>query len=97
MGQYIDKATVVALIENRMKLNEVCQKISENEFYHGAIDEAKEILSLLDTIEVKEMNEVPANVMINQSGNKYVSSWSGLMEYDNFKANEEIKILIPNK
>lgn len=97
MGKYIDKATVVALIENRIKLNEVCQKISENEFYHGAIDEAKEILSSLDTLEVKEMNEVPANVMLNQFGNKYVSSWSGLAEYDNFQVNEEIKILIPNK
>lgn len=97
MRQYIDKAAVVALIENRLNLNKVCQKISEHEFYRGAIDEAKEILSSLDTLEVKKMNEVPANVALNPSGNKYVSSWSGLAEYDNFQVNEEIKILIPNK
>lgn len=58
MGQYISKAAVVAEIERHVKLNETCQKISGgNEFYRGAIDEAKEILSFLNTLEVKEIHE----------------------------------------
>lgn len=54
----IDKSAVVAEIERRIEINNTCQKISGgNEFYRGAIDEAKEILSFLDTLEVKEVDE----------------------------------------
>ena len=50
----IDKAAVVEEINRRIELNNTCQKIGGgHEFYRGAIDEAKEILSYLDTIEVK--------------------------------------------
>ena len=57
----------------------------------------KSIMSSINTFEVKEVDEVPANVIVNQFGNKYILSWSGLKEYDNFQVNEEIKILIPSK
>ena len=57
MEQYISKSALVAEIERRVELNDTCQKISGgNEFYRGAIDEAKEILSFLDTLEVKEVD-----------------------------------------
>lgn len=57
MTQYIPKAAVVAEIKRRIEINNTCQKISGgNEFYRGAIDEAKEILSFLDTLEVKEVD-----------------------------------------
>lgn len=56
MAQYIPKSALVAEIESRIEINNTCQKISGgNEFYRGAIDEAKEILSLLDTLEAKEI------------------------------------------
>lgn len=58
MAQYINKSALVAEIERQVKLSETCQKISGgNEFYRGAIDEAKEILSFLDTLEVKDPYE----------------------------------------
>lgn len=58
MAQYIDKAAVVADIKSRININETCQKISgNNEFYRGAIDEAKEILSIIDILEVKTDEE----------------------------------------
>ena len=53
----IDKDAVIAEIKSRIDTNETCQKISGgHEFYRGAIDEAKEILSLIDTLEVKEVD-----------------------------------------
>ena len=98
----IDKAAVVAEIKNCIDrcnakkrscpANTQVEAICDNKIYAY-----KELLSFLDTIEVKDMNEVPANVMLNQYDNKYISSWSGLKEYNNFKLNEEIRILIPNK
>ena len=56
MEEYIPKAALVAEIKRRIELNNTCQKISGgNEFYRGAIDEAKEILHFSDTLEVKEI------------------------------------------
>ena len=55
--KYIEKSALVAAIERRVKLNETCQEISvRKDFYLGAIDEAKEILSFLNTFEVKEVD-----------------------------------------
>lgn len=92
MEQYILKSNIDAEIE---KLK---GKISGSSSYCTGWQHALRMLELsLNTLEVKKMNEVPANVILNQFGNKYVSSWSGLKEYDNFQLNEEIKILIPDK
>ena len=57
----------------------------------------KFIIPHINSLEVKEVNEVPATVMVNKYGNRFISSWSGLKEYDDFKKGEEIKILIPKK
>ena len=52
----IDKDALVAEIEGRISINETCQKISGgHDFYRGAINEAKEIISIINTIEVKEV------------------------------------------
>ena len=59
--------------------------------------EDDEILRIINTLEVKEVNEVPATVMVNKYGNRFISSWPGLKEYDNFKKGEEIKIVIPKR
>ena len=57
MEQYISKSALVAEIDRRIEINNTCQKISGgNEFYRGAIDESKEILSFLDTLEVKDVD-----------------------------------------
>jgi hypothetical protein len=89
----IDKAAVVAEIERRLQEYRTYPDYQIDSNYMELCD----ILSFLDTLEVKDMNEVPANVMLNQYDNKYISSWSGLKEYNNFQLNEEIRILIPNK
>ena len=98
----IDKDAVITEIKNCIDrcnakkrscpVNTQVEAICDNKIYAY-----KEVLSCLDTLEVKDMNEVPANVMLNQYDNKYISSWSGLKEYNNFQLNEEIKILIPSK
>ena len=98
----IDKATVVAKIMNcidrcNIKKRSCPANTQVEAICDNKIHAYKELLSFLDTIEVKDMNEVPANVMLNQYDNKYISSWSGLKEYNNFQLNEEIRILIPNK
>jgi predicted phage-related endonuclease len=63
MTQYINKAAVVAEIENRIKeLQNLCKENEEklNSIQKTAIllciDECKVILSFLDTSEVKEVN-----------------------------------------
>ena len=57
---------------------------------------AKQIIDT-KTLEVKEVNVVPATVMVNKYGNRFISSWPGLKEYDDLKEGQEIKILIPKK
>lgn len=102
----IDKDAVVAEIERHLALVE--KRLSKNNSYShsGKIawerdkalyDRYEFFLSFLNTLEVKEVNEVPATVMVNKYGNRFISSWSGLKEYDDLKEGQEIKILIPKK
>ena len=60
MTQYIDKATLVAEIERR---NVICKKVAldlrtqENkDYYQGKAEAYKEVLDILDTLEVKEVD-----------------------------------------
>lgn len=55
----------------------------------------KYIIPHINTIEVKEVNEIPASIEINRYGNRFISTWSGLCQYDNFKIGDEIVILLP--
>jgi len=98
MAQYISKDAVVAEIKRRIKTNKECMLGLRNiDYYQGKVDALSDTISFLATLEVKEVNEVPATVMVNKYGNRFISSWSGLKEYDDFKEGQEIKILIPKK
>lgn len=104
MEQYIPKSVVLTEIEKRLhKYKKKYEELAHYEIWITAksiepkIEELKNILSLINTLEVKEVNEVPATVMVNKYGNRFISSWSGLKEYDDFKEGEEIKIAIPKK
>ena len=37
---------------------------------------------------------IPATVLTNQYGNKYIQSWSGLVQYDKYENRAKIKIII---
>ena len=87
----INKDALIAEIERRLLL-----LVPKMTFYQQRM-ELEKLLSFINTLEVKEVNEVPASVMVNKYGNCFISSWSGLKEYDDLKEGQEIKILIPKK
>lgn len=97
MGQYIEKSAVVAEMEARYNECSKRAKIIDAAYWNGKADAYRDMLSVLDSIEVKEVNEIPATVMVNKYGNRFISSWPGLKEYDGFKKGQEIKIVIPKK
>ena len=37
---------------------------------------------------------IPANILTNQYGNKYIQSWSGLKQYDKYKNGDNVKLII---
>ena len=98
MEQYIPKSALVAEMEKCYNECLKRAKITDPDYWNAKADAYRNVLAILnDTLEVKEVNEVPATVMVNKYGNHFISSWSGLKEYDDFKEGEEIKILIPKK
>lgn len=101
MMQYIDKAALVAEIECRKQdaINNCggFKSIREHECDSCIVGQYEEMEEILNTLEVKEVNEVPATVMVNKYGNRFISSWPGLKEYNDFKEGQEIKIVIPKK
>ena len=89
MEQYIKKSALVQYLTGMIE-SACCDENTKRII-------RKLIIPHIDTLEVKEVNEVPATVMVNKYGNRFISSWSGLKEYNGFKEGEEIKILIPKK
>jgi hypothetical protein len=56
MIQYIPKATVVAEIESRIKINKECMLGLRNlDYYQGKVDTLNGIISFLDTLEVHDV------------------------------------------
>jgi len=60
MAQYIDKSALVAEIERR---NVICKKVAldlrtqgNKDYYQGKAEAYKEVLDILDTLEVKEVD-----------------------------------------
>ena len=91
MEQYINKAAVMAEINRRIMDAPIdC-------YGHQRVWAYNDVKGLIDTLETKEVNEVPAEVQINSYGNKYISTWSGLNEYNNYQIGEQIKVLIPKR
>lgn len=95
----IDKDTLVAEIERRQK-EEVSYDANgafaswADENHYSTLEYIK---NFLDTIEEEEVNEIPATVMVNKYGNRFISSWPGLKEYDDLDEGQEIKIVISKK
>lgn len=57
MAQYIDKAAMVAEIERRIKINKGCMLGLRNlDYYQGKVDALSDTISLLDTLEVKDVD-----------------------------------------
>jgi len=77
MAQYIDKSAVVEEIEKRKNENHECAAKAGQGYFGARAMEDVEILSCLDTIEVKEVDlekesELIANgIMIGVQANKY--------------------------
>ena len=101
MEQYIKKTALVAEIERLAEVKPIDefqpQVQNKIDWLSGKLFAINSLRVFLDTLEVKEVNEVPATVMVNKYGNRFISSWSGLKEYDDLKEGQEIKILIPQK
>lgn len=99
MKQYISKDALVAEIENLVSTYKKCPTHNsyEDGLKEGRLIGYEDALHKINTIEMKDVNEVPATVMVNKYGNRFISSWSGLKEYDGLKEGQEIKILIPKK
>ena len=90
MEQYIPKSALLAEIERLDALYNTSKDLSGDLFIQG-------LFCFIDTTEVKDANEVPATVTVNKYGNRFISSWPGLKEYDDLKEGEEIKIVIKKK
>lgn len=55
MKQYIDKDILVTEIEKRLKHNDTRAELDRSSYMTGRENEDKDILTLLDTLEVKKM------------------------------------------
>lgn len=102
MTKYIPLDTLVAEIEKRkseikLQIAKLGNFESDKIGLFNDMSLYDDILSFIDTHEVKEVNEVPATVMTNKHGNRFISSWPGLREYDDLKEGQEIKIIISKK
>ena len=56
MAQYIDKDVLIAKIEKRVKYNHERAYLDRSPFMAGREEEDKDILSIVDTLEVKEVD-----------------------------------------
>jgi hypothetical protein len=65
----INKSAVVAEIEARYNECLKRAKIIDAAYWNGKADAYRDMLAVLDSIEAKEVNEVPATVMVNKYGN----------------------------
>ena len=80
MAQYMDKSAVVAVIEKRKN---ICKKVvwdlrtQENkDYYQGKAEAYKEVLDLLDTLEVKEVQEEPVSDDLEEASEEYAyTNW----------------------
>ena len=97
MEQYISKSALVAEIENLVNTYKKCP--TRNSYEEGLKDGRligyEDALHKINTLEMKEVDEIPARIEVNKYHNRFISSWAGLCQYDNYRIGEEIKILLP--
>ena len=76
MEPYIKKADIVAEIEKRLKANGAFDEMGDAAWWEdkGMCDAYKSILSFLDTLEVKEVNEEPVSNDLEEAIKKYLKS-----------------------
>ena len=94
MAQYIDKVAVVAEVERRIKETESMQP-KFDQFWAGQISAFKGVLKILDTLEVKEVEEEPVSEDLEEAASQYPSAirtispqWESELE-NAFKAGAE--------
>ena len=85
MKEYIDKSEVVAEIESKRKyaqhLGDNAINGSMQQFYDGMKQGCVDILSFLDTLEVKEVEEKPSDDLEEEIDKELHENWYG--EYIN--------------
>lgn len=76
--ELIDKTALVAEIERKMNL---CKQIllrsrtrQDDDYHQGNIEAYEVVISLLDTLEVKEVDEEPASNDLEEAVKKYLTS-----------------------
>lgn len=87
----IDKDDLLSKIYKRRRENFISGGSPHSEYYY----EDDQIISIINTLEVKEVDRIPARIEVNKHHNRFISSWSGLCQYDNFRIGEEVTILLP--
>ena len=78
MAQYINKTALVAEIERKMNL---CKQIllrsrtrQDDDYHQGNIDAYEVVISLLDTLEVKEVEEEPTSNDLEEAAKNHKSA-----------------------
>ena len=80
MEEYIDKAVIKAELEKRLKHNDARAELDRSAFMAGREKEDEDILTFLDTLEVKEVEE-PSNDLEEEIDRELDENWYG--EYIN--------------
>lgn len=78
MKEYIDKSALVAEIEKELNTT----KKYSTEYVNGKKYALKKILSFIDTLEVKEVEEEPVSEDLGEAANTYVDNWYKLNNLD---------------
>ena len=78
MGKYIDKDALVAEIEKELNTT----KKYSTEYVNGKKYALNKILSFIDTLEVKEVEEEPVSEDLGEAANTYVDNWYKLNNLD---------------
>lgn len=78
---------------NAFKAGAKWQKEQDKETIELAEDHA--MLAGMEKMREQMMKDaIPANILTNQYGNKYIQSWSGLKQYDKYKNGDKVKLII---
>ena len=87
MAQYIDKAAVVAEIEKRItNIKEYCVREGHDRRFDVVPEQLSHILSFIDTIEVKEVEEEPSDDLEQEIENELERTWCGeYLDTDKFR------------
>ena len=83
MAKYIDKAAVVAEIEKRYETNIIG---AHSAFRNGKIEALREVKTLINTLEVKEVEEEPVSNDLEEAAHQY--AWDKQEHHIDFDGDE---------